>query len=244
MIVQYGAVLAYLRRIGGAVRRHRVGLAPLGGAIVKLVRVGRDLVVRTMALRGSLMVTTAVAARTGVVGLAAHQITFEIWSFLALTLDAVAIAGQAFIGRFLGAGDPRRARAIGDRMLDWGFAAGVVAGVAVAALHTVLPPLFSGDQAVIGMTGTLLLVAAVLQPVNGLVFVLDGLLIGAGDVRYLALAMVVGMVVFVPVAAAVLVFDLSVVWLWGALGVLMATRLVTLGLRWRGHAWSVAGAER
>jgi putative MATE family efflux protein len=246
VVVQYGVMGAYLGRVRRTLRGlgAPVDLRPHGPTLLGLGRVGRDLLVRTLALRGSLTVGTAVAARTGPVGLAAHQITFEIWSFLALVLDAVAIAAQALTGRFLGAGDADQARAAGRRMIGWGLVAGVVAGVVVGAAHGVLPVLFTDDRAVMSAAGTLLVVAAAQQPVNGVVFVLDGLLIGAGDLGYLAVAMLVGLAVFVPAALAVLVLDLGVVWLWAALGLFMVSRLATLGLRWRGAAWAVTGGTR
>jgi Na+-driven multidrug efflux pump len=156
----------------------------------------------------------------------------------------VAIAAQALVGRFLGAGDGDGARRIGRRMLGWGIGTGVVAGVALAVFHRLLPGLFSRDAEVVAATASLVLVAAGLQPLNGAVFVLDGLLIGAGDMRYLAGAMVVGLVVFAGAAGTVAATGAGVVWLWGALGLLMVTRLVTLGLRWRGSRWVVTGAER
>jgi putative MATE family efflux protein len=243
VVAQIGAMAVYLVVVGRSVHRDRIPWRPHPATVVGLVRVGRALMVRTLSLQTCLVVATAVAARTGPVGLAAHQITFQIWSFLALALDAVAIAGQALIGRFLGAGDVATARGAGRRMLEWGVIGGVVAGAVVIALSPVLPGVFSNDPAVAATAGSLLIVAGALQPVSGGVFVLDGLLIGAGDVGYLAVAMVVGMVVFVPVALAVPVFGGGVLALWGALAVLMLTRLIALAWRWRGRAWAVTGAE-
>ncbi len=237
VVAQWGAALVYVLWITRAVRHHDVGMAPHWTTIGGLARVGRDLFIRTVALRGALTVSTAVAARSGAVALAAYQIVFEIWNFLALTLDAIAIAGQALIGRYLGASDVGTARAAGRRMLEWGVGAGVVMAVAIAALHTVLPSVFTSDVAVAELAASLLLVAALLQPVNGAVFVLDGLLIGAGDIGYLAVAMV-------PAAVAVAVTGAGVTWLWAALGLFMVTRLVTLGLRWHGTRWAVTGATR
>lgn len=244
VVAQWGAALVYVVWITRAVRHHGVGLGPHWTTIGGLARVGRDLFIRTVALRGALTVSTAVAARSGAVALAAYQIAFEIWGFLALTLDAIAIAGQALIGRYLGARDVATARAAGRRMLEWGVLAGAAMAVAIAALHTVLPAVFSSDAAVIDTAAALLLLVAVLQPVNGAVFVLDGLLIGAGDMGYLAAAMVIGLVVFVPAAVAVAVSGAGVGWLWAALGLFMLTRLVTLGVRWHGDRWAVTGATR
>jgi putative MATE family efflux protein len=244
VVVQWGAAAVYLRWTVRAVHRHDVGLRPDPAAIGRLVRVGRDLLIRTLALRGAITVATAVATRMGPVSLAAHQIAFEMWNFLALVLDAVAIAAQAIIGRLLGAGDIDGARAAGRRMLEWGLLAGVAIGLVVGAASPVLPALFTPDPAVRSIAVMLLILAALMQPVNGVVFVLDGLLIGAGDLGYLAVAMVVGLVAFVPVALGVLAAGLGIAWLWAALILLMATRLATLLARWRSGDWAVTGATR
>lgn len=241
VVAEWGAALVYLWWVHRAVSAHSVVLRPHARTLRSLLVVGRDLFFRTVALRCSLTVATAVAARIGTVDLAAHQIAFEIWSFLALALDAIAIAGQSITGLRLGAGDGPGARDAGRRMLEWGVVAGVVAGLGVAALRGVLPDLFTDDPAVIALAGFLLLYVAVLQPVNGAVFVLDGLLIGAGDLRFLAKAMVGGMCVFVPAAAAVLVLDLGIGWLWAAISLFMVARLVPLAWRFHGDAWVVLG---
>ena len=244
VLAQWGAATVYVLWVHRAVRRHVVRLAPHGATLQRLAVVGGDLFVRTAALRGTLLVTTAVAARIGNVALAAHQIAFEIWSFLALSLDAVAIAGQAIVGRYLGAEDVASARRSGRRMVEWGIGAGIVLGALTLALHAVLPHIFSRDPAVVAVAGMLLVLVGVMQPVNGVVFVLDGLLIGAGDLRYLAGAMVVSFVAFLPCAVAVLWMGLGIGWLWGALVVFMGARAVTLGLRWTSDRWAVTGAER
>jgi len=244
VLAQWGSAIVYVLWVRRAVRRHAVRLAPHGATLRRLAVVGGDLFVRTAALRGSLLVATAVAARIGTVALAAHQIAFEVWSFLALSLDAVAIAGQAIVARYLGADDAAAARRSGRRMIEWGVGAGVALGIVTLAVHEVLPRVFSGDAAVVEVAGFLLVFVAVMQPVNGVVFVLDGLLIGAGDLRYLAGAMVVSFVTFVPCAIGVWWWGLGIGWLWGALIVFMAARAVTLGRRWIDGRWAVTGAER
>jgi len=244
VLAQIGSAALYIWWVHRAVRQHQVRLLPHGATLGRLAVVGRDLFVRTAALRGSLLVATAVATRIGTVALAAHQIAFEIWSFLALALDAVAIAGQALIGRYLGAGDVASARRSGRRMLEWGVGAGVALGLVTLALHLVAPRIFTSDPAVIEVCGFLLLFVAVTQPLNGAVFVLDGLLIGAGDLRFLARAMAISFVAFVPCALAVLALGAGIGWLWAALTVFMAVRLVTLGWRWMGTGWAVTGASR
>ncbi|MGZ4708914.1 MAG: MATE family efflux transporter, partial [Acidimicrobiales bacterium] len=170
VVAQFGAAAVYVVWVGRAVRAHSVALGPHGPTLRRLAVVCGDLFVRTAALRGSFLVATAVAARLGTVALAAHQIAFEIWNFLALTLDAIAIAGQALIGRYLGAGDEASARRSGRRMLEWGVVAGVVLGGITLALRTVLPHVFTGDAAVVGVTAFLLVFVGVMQPVNGVVF--------------------------------------------------------------------------
>jgi Na+-driven multidrug efflux pump len=126
-------------------------------------------------------------------------------------------------------------------MLEWGVVAGIGAGVLVLLLRPVLPDLFTDDPAVIALATFLLVFVALLQPVNGAVFVLDGLLIGAGDLRFLAKAMVGSMCVFVPAAAAVLVFGLGIGWLWAAISLFMVARLVPLAWRFAGDGWVVLG---
>lgn len=242
VVAQTLSALIYVVWVARAVRQHHTPMAPQARTITKLAVVGRDLFIRTAALRGAFVVATAIAARMGTTELAAHQIAFEVWSFLALALDAVAIAAQAIVGRLLGAGDAREARAASVRMLDWGVTAGVVTGLAVLALHSVLPRIFTDDPAVIALGSFLFVWVAVLQPLNGVVFTLDGVLIGAGDMRYLAFAMVVSAAIFLPAAGAVLATGAGIGWLWAALALFMVSRAVTLAIRFRGPKWAVTGA--
>ncbi|HEX6419239.1 MAG TPA: MATE family efflux transporter, partial [Acidimicrobiales bacterium] len=244
VVAQTVAAAVYLARIGRTVAVLGVGLRPHGASLRRLGAVGRDLLVRTAALRAALVVATAVATRLGTVEVAAHQIAFEVWSLLALGLDAIAIAGQAMVGRALGAGDRAGARAAGRRMIELGVALGGAAGVVVLALRTALPHVFSGDAAVVSLAAFLLAWVAVLQPVNAVAFVLDGILIGAGDMRFLAWAMAGAAAVFVPAALAVAALDAGIGWLWAALGLLMAVRAGTLLARFAGDHWLVLGATR
>jgi putative MATE family efflux protein len=239
------AALVYLAIVVRNVRRAGVPLAPDRRRLLALVVVGRDLFIRTGSLLTALAVATAVASRLGAVDLAAHQIAFQLWSFLALVLDAIAIAGQAMIGRLLGAGDADGARAAGRRMVGWGIAAGAAVALVVLAARPLLVPVFTDDDAVVRLARDVLVVVALLQPVNAVVFVLDGVLIGAGDLRYLAKAMAVsGLVVFLPAALLVLRLDGSLVARWGALTLLMLARLVGNVRRFASPAWVVTGAER
>lgn len=242
VIVQWVGATMYVRWTAAAVNRHGVTLLPDTSVIAGLARAGVDLFVRTASLRGSFVVATAVVARIGTDDLAAHQITFEVFSFIALALDAVAIAGQALMGSLLGAGDSARARVVGTRIAWWGVWSGTLAGVAVLASRPVLPDVFTDDAGVVALTAFLFWFLAGLQPVNGLAFALDGVLIGAGDLRYLAWAMFASALAFVPLAIGVAVTDLGVGWLWGALCVFMVVRMTTVVVRFRGDAWMVTGA--
>ena len=244
VVAQYAGAGVYLWRIGGAVRRLDVDLRPHPTSLRRLGAVGRDLFVRTAALRLALLVATAVATRLGATDVAAHQIAFEIWSILALALDAIAIAGQAMVGRALGAADADAARGAGRRMIELGVALGVAAGLVLFAVRTVLPDLFTDDPAVAALTAFVLGWVAVLQPVNAVAFVLDGILIGAGDMRFLAWAMAGAAAVFIPPAVAVAALDAGLGWLWASIGLLMATRAVSLAVRFAGDRWVVLGAVR
>lgn len=223
---------------------HDAPLVPHTAGIKAAWRTGVPLVIRTLTLRATLVLATYVAAAISTEAVAAHQVAFTIWGFLAFALDAIAIAGQAITGRLLGAGDAEGARAATRRMLQWGLASGVVLGVALAATRPVVVPLFTPDAEVQHLLSAVLLIAAVHQPVSGVVFVLDGVLIGAGDGRYLAWAGVVNLIAFAPLAAAVMWLDLGLEWLWWAFTVFMGMRMVTLVLRARGDRWMVLGSVR
>jgi Na+-driven multidrug efflux pump len=178
----------------------------------------------------------------GPASIAAHQVAFGIWTFLAFELDALAIAGQALTGHFLGSGDVAGTRAATRRMLGWGVGSGVCFGAALVAASPYVGALFSPDPDVRRLLAGVLLVAAVFQPVAGVVFVLDGVLIGAGDGRYLARAGVVTLAVFCPLAALVWTTGAGLMWLWVAFGAFMLARMATLLARLRTDVWLVVGA--
>lgn len=241
VIAQWCVALTFLVFIARDVGRLSVRLRPVPRGILSQLRVGTDLLIRTISLRASLLVATAVAAGMGATVLAAHQITFEVWNFLAMVLDSVAIAAQALMGRLLGGGRRDEAIWVGRRMMWWAGVIGVGAAVVVAASSPVLGHLFSADRAVITTTSSLLLVAAACQPVNSLAFTLDGILIGAGDTSFLAVSMAVASAVFIALALTVGATHLGIVWLWVALGVLMGIRAATLGVRFHSGTWARTG---
>jgi putative MATE family efflux protein len=244
VLAQTGAAIVFVHRVLRSSRRWGVGLRPDPRAIGRLVTVGFHLLVRTAALRGSLVVGVAVAARIGTPELAAYEIGFQIWSLAALTLDAVAIAAQAMVGHELGAGRDPTARLIARRALWWATVVGAVMGAVIAVASPWLPALFTADPAVRDLAAVSFLFVAAAQPLNGAVFALDGILIGAGDQRFLAWAMVVAFALYVPAAVAVGATGAGLGWLWTALAVFMAARGAVLGLRLTGDKWTVTGAVR
>ena len=168
--------------------------------------------------------------------------TNSLWSFLCLALDSLAIAAQALVGHELGARRPDRVRAIMTRLCWWGIGGGILFGLALAAVRGLISPVFTPDVAVQQLLGTLLLVLAAITPIGGIVFVLDGVLIGAGDAKYLALAGFIACVSYVPLALWVNASHAGVVWLWAAYGCYLLVRTVTLVLRARTNAWMRLGA--
>ncbi|MDK9498992.1 MATE family efflux transporter [Streptomyces katrae] len=244
VIAQCAMAGAYLFVVVRGARRHGASLRPDAAGIRACAQAGVPLLVRTLSLRAILMIATAVAARLGDADIAAHQILLSLWSLLAFALDAIAIAGQAIIGRYLGAGDTEGARTVCRRMLTWGVVSGVVMGVLVVLARPVFIPLFTSDPVVEDALLPALLVVALAQPVCGAVFVLDGVLMGAGDGRYLAWAMLLTLAVFAPAALMVPALGGGLTALWWAMTLMMLVRMATLQLRARSGRWLVAGATR
>jgi MATE family, multidrug efflux pump len=227
-----------------AARRHRSSVRPRWSGVVASSRAGVPLIIRTLTLQSVLVTAAGVAARIGTVSVAAYQIAFGIWILLAYALDAIAIAGQAIVGRYLGAADIAGTRAASRRMVEWGVAAGVLTGLGALLTSPLYLPLFSPDQDLRAAVAAVLPLIALFQPIAGVVFVLDGVLIGAGDARYLAVAGVGAMVAFLPAAAAVLAWDLGLTGLWWAIGLFMLARFSFLSTRAIGSRWMVTGAVR
>lgn len=229
-------VLKGARRNGAVVR-----FRPSG--VLTAAKAGFWLMLRTATLQISITVTTAVAAGMGTVALATHQVTNSLWSMLVFALDAIAIAAQAVIGRYLGAGDELMVRRLTRRMIGWGVLAGVVFGLVVALGRPLYDQLFSPDPAVQQLLRQVLLVLAYVTPIAGVVFVLDGVLIGAGDGRYLALAGLIAMLAYLPLALLVHRSGADLVWLWAAYGGYIVARMVTLAVRARSTAWMQTGIQ-
>jgi putative MATE family efflux protein len=207
----------------------------------RLLGIGRHLFVRTTALYVSFLLAGAAAARFGDASIGAHQIAFQLFVFLALVLDSIAIAGQVIVGRLLGAGDADGAFAASARMIALTVYLGLGFAALMLAFEDALPRIFTSDEAVIAEAHELWPVFALMQPLNGAVFALDGILIGAGDARYLMWSMLTSMAASATVALAALEYDWGIVGVWFALLVLICVRLTTLGFRFTRRRWLVTG---
>jgi MATE family, multidrug efflux pump len=242
VLAQAGMGAAFVAALLGAPASDR---RPRLEAMRPLMSIGGQIFVRTASLYASFLVASAVLARVGEDSLGAHQIAFQLFVFLALVLDSVAIAGQVIVGRTLGAGDAAGARAAARRMIELSVMVGVLFAVVMFALGGVLPHAFTSDRAVIDRAGDIWPLFCLMQPANGAVFALDGILIGAGDTRFLMWGMLAAALGgFVPIALASLAFDWGIVGVWCGLITLIAIRLVTCGARFSGGRWAVVGAWR
>jgi len=246
VVAQWGMVAAYAVMIGRLARRHAASMLPQREGVRGSARSGGWLFLRTVSLRAALLATVAVATMLGTDELAGWQIAFTLFSTAAFALDALAIAAQALIGKGLGAGDEAGVRRVLRRTVAWGAWFGVIVGVLVAATSGVMGLVFTGDASVAALVQPALLVLAIAQPVCGVVFVLDGVLMGAGDARYLALAGALNLVPFVPVLVLIAVLHptgaAGLAWLAAAFfGVYMLARLLTLGWRVRRPEWVTVG---
>ncbi len=247
VVAQWGMVAAYVLVIGRLARTHSASVRPHREGVRGSARSGGGLFLRTLTLRAALLATVFVATGLGTEELAGWQVAFTIFSTAAFALDALAIAAQALIGKGLGAGDTGGVQRTLGRTVSWGAWFGVIVGAVIGALSGVIGLLFTGDASLAALIQPALIVLAVAQPVCGVVFVLDGVLIGAGDAKYLAIAGVLNLVPFVPALIVLAVLSVGgaagLAWLAVAFfGVYMLARLATLGWRVRGAAWMTAGA--
>ncbi|MHC6177979.1 MATE family efflux transporter [Glutamicibacter sp. X7] len=245
-IAQWMMAVVYLWLLVPRIRAAKVSIRPTYRGFIATGQVGSWLMLRNLTMRVALLATVVVATNSGPSTLAAHQLVFTIFSFLAFALDALAIAAQALIGKELGAGDAPAVRTLTGVMSRWGLYFGVLTGLFLFALSWVFPKLLTSDAQVQALATPGLWVLAVAQPLCGLVFVLDGVLIGAGDAKYLGLVGVLNMVVYLPMLWAVQVFAQSpataILWIWIAFALgYMAARGLTLSVRARGTAWMRLG---
>ncbi|APF41060.1 MATE family efflux transporter [Neomicrococcus aestuarii] len=240
-VTQWGMALAYLWMLIPRAQEHSVNLAPTWSGVLGMAHVGGWLMLRTLTLRVGILATVFVATGQGAATLAAHQVIFTLFTFMAFALDALAIAAQALIGKELGAGDVGEVRSLTRVMTRWGIYFGLFTGLVLAIAAPFAGRLFTSDPDVQALITVGVWVLAASQPLCGVVFVLDGVLIGAGDARYLALAGVIALAVYAPLLwlttlAAPGAGAIIAIWLAFAVGY-MAARAATLWLRARTDVW-------
>ena len=245
-IAQWAMALVYVVMVQRNARNQGVSLLPDWRGIRSLARVGSWLMLRTLSLRIAILATVLVATAQGPVNLAAHQLAMTVFTFLAFALDALAIAAQALIGKELGASNPAAARGLTGTMIRWGLGFGVLTGILLAAVAPWAGLLFTSDAGVRSALTLALWMLAAGQPIAGYVFVLDGVLIGAGDARYLAIAGVVNLAAYLPLLLVVGLVGAdggaALLWLWAAFSLgYMSARAITLGLRARTDQWMLLG---
>ena len=252
-LTQWGMAIAYLVLLGRQFARENVRLTTGWRGIRGHLTVGSWLMLRTLSLRAAILATVVVATAQGAENLAAYQLTMTIFNFLAYALDALAIAAQALLGKELGARDLDQrterdgVRHLMHRLIRWGLAFGVITGLVVGLAGPYLGFLFTPSESVQYLFGIALVVVAVGQPLAAYVFVLDGVLIGAGDARYLAQAGLINIIAYAPLLWAVMQFAgggaAGTAWLWIAYaGGYIGARALTLGWRIRGDRWMYAMA--
>lgn len=249
-IIQWLMFVVYAVILIPRMRKHGVGFAPTTAGLRATAHVGSWLLVRSASLRVAILATVLTATSLGTEVLAAHQIVFNVYSTMAFALDALAIAAQALIGKELGASNVPTVRALTTTMIRWSFGFGAITGLLLGATAVWLPYIFTTDQAVIAATTAGLIVLAVSQPLSGYVFVLDGILMGAGDAKYLGLIGIANIVIYLPALyglahlAANATHIGAVAWVWiGFAGVFLAARALGLWLRIRKDTWIRLGAH-
>ena len=237
VLAQWASLGVYVAVVLSRSLRLGVAVGPSLSGMKRSLFGSAPLFLRNVSLRIVVFASAAIAADMGTAQLAAHQVAFNIWSALALGLDAIAIAGQALVGRYLGASDASGAREASRRMVEWSFGMGAVLGIVIFATRNLLPPLFT-DDAEVQPPSDMLIVVAVMQPWAGWVFALDGVLIGAGDVRYVAFAQLLT-IVFSAARRSGAAWT-SAQGLWWALAVWVLARLAV----WDSRAGPVMGGGR
>ncbi|GFG69024.1 MATE family efflux transporter [Mycolicibacter senuensis] len=235
---QWLAALLFLR----ALRSERIPLRIDGAVLRAQVLMGRDLIVRSLAFQACFVSAAAVAARFGAAALAAHQIVLQLWTFLALVLDSLAIAAQALVGAALGAGAAGQARSVAARVTVFSAVAAAVLAALLAAGATVLPGVFTDDAAVLASVAVPWWFLVAQLPIAGVVFALDGVLLGAGDAAFMRTATVISALAgFLPLTWLSLMLDWGLAGIWSGLSTFIVLRLVFVGWRALSGRWMRAG---
>ncbi len=223
----------------------RVALRPRWEAMRAQLGMGRDLVLRSLAFQACFISAASVAARSSIAAVGAHQVVLQLWTFLALLLDSLAIAAQSLVGAALGASKRKQAEKLAWQVTRYGLVFGIGLGIVFAALAPVLPRAFTTDAGVLGEIPNAWWFFVALQPIAGVVFALDGVLLGAGDVKFMRTATLLSAVIgFLPLVWASHVFGWGLAGIWTGLSAFMVLRLVAVVWRTKSGDWAIEGAVR
>jgi putative MATE family efflux protein len=238
LVGQWFAGLLFCRALLAERVPLRVDFAVLRAQVV----MGRDLVVRTLAFQACFVSAAAVAARFGAAAVAAHQVVLQLWSFLALVLDSLAIAAQSLVGAALGAGQLAHAKSVAWRVTIFSAVAAAVLAAVFAVGASAFPQLFTSDRSVLDVIGVPWWFLVAQLPIAGIVFALDGVLLGAGDAKFMRNATLASALTgFLPLIWLSLVFGWGLLGIWSGLTTFMVLRLLFVGWRaWSGR-WLVPG---
>jgi putative MATE family efflux protein len=238
MVGQWLAALLFCRALLAERVPLRVDFTVLRAQVV----MGRDLLVRTLAFQACFVSAAAVAARFGAASVAAHQVVLQLWGFLALVLDSLAIAAQSLVGAALGAGQLAHAKSVAWRVTIFSTLAAAVLAMAFAIGASVVPTLFTDDRSVLDAIGVPWWFLVAQLPIAGIVFALDGVLLGAGDAKFMRNATLASALIgFLPPIWLSLAFGWGLAGIWSGLTAFMVLRLVFVGWRAFSGRWLVAG---
>ena len=238
LVGQWLAALLFCR----ALLVERVSLRIQPTVLRAQVVMGRDLLLRTMAFQACFVSAGAVAARFGAAAVAAHQVVLQLWNFLALVLDSLAIAAQSLVGAALGAGELAHAKSVAWRVTIFSTVASAVLAGIFAVGASVFPSVFTDDSSVKDAIGVPWWFMVAQLPIAGIVFALDGVLLGAGDAKFMRNATLVSALVgFLPLIWLSLVFGWGLMGIWSGLSIFMVLRLVFVGWRALSGRWLVPG---
>lgn len=232
-------ILFAVRVVAECAREHVSGRGPRWSVIVSQLALGRDLILRSLSFQICFLSAAAVASRFGVAAVASHQLVLQLWNFVALLLDSFAIAAQALVGAALGAGKVPAAWRVTRRVTQWSVGVSIVLAVAFALGSSLVPKIFTSDPEVLDAVGTPWWFFVAMLPVAGVVFALDGVLLGSADAAFLRNAtLACALFGFFPLIWLSLIFDWGLAGIWSGLVVFMALRLITGVWRVRGGRWT------
>lgn len=228
-----------------AVVREGTALRPRWTVMRAQLVLGRDLIVRSLAFQACFLSAAAVASRFGAASVAANQVVLHMWNLVSLTLDSLAIAAQTLVGAALGAGRTEDARALAWRLTVWSTVFAIVLAALFALGRSFVPGLFTSDASVVDQMHAIWWIFVAIIPVAGVVFALDGVLLGSGDAAFLRNAtMACALAGFLPFIWSALVFDWGLVGIWIGLGVFVGLRMLAVVGRVLSGKWLVIGSDR